>query len=65
MVSPHEKFGHNYLCEGLKLFFRKTEPSMRYMRNELMNGRLAEGVMDWHRRLNSNVKAQVFSEHKG
>lgn len=65
VVSPHEKFGHNYLCEGLKLFFRKTEPSMRYMRNELMNGRLAEGVMDWHRRLNSNVKAQVFSEHKG
>jgi len=33
---------------------------MCYMRNELMNGRLAEGVMDWHRRLNSNRGAQVF-----
>lgn len=44
-VSSSGERGHNYLCEGLKLFFRHTEPSMRFMRNELMNGRPAANVM--------------------
>lgn len=48
IVSPSGECGHNYLCEGLKSFFRHTESSMRFMRNELVNGRPAENVM-WHR----------------
>lgn len=46
-VSPSGERGHNYLCEGLKTFFRHTEPAMRFMRNELMNGRAAANVMGW------------------
>jgi uncharacterized protein len=46
-ASSSGERGHNYLCEGLKLFFRHTAPSMRYMRNELMNGRPAANVMGW------------------
>lgn len=48
IVSASGEYGHNYLCEGLKLFFRHTESSMRFMRNELINGRSAENVM-WQR----------------
>lgn len=48
IVSSSGECGHNYLCEGLKLFFRHTESSMRFMRNELVHGRPAENVM-WHR----------------
>ncbi len=50
-VSSSGECGHNYLCEGLKLFYRHTESSMRFMRNELINGRLAENVMWQHLRL--------------
>ena len=37
--------GHNYLCEGLKHFFKHTEESMRFMRNELFNKREAANIM--------------------
>ncbi|MDD2672569.1 MAG: anaerobic sulfatase maturase [Syntrophales bacterium] len=50
-VSPSGERGHNYLCEGLKLFFSHTEHSMRFMRNELLNGRPAANVMGWRRRM--------------
>lgn len=51
IVSHSGECGHNYLCEGLKLFFRHTESSMRFMRNELINGRSAVNVMWQHMRL--------------
>lgn len=47
-VSSSGECGGNYLCEGLKHFFRHTELSMRFMRDELINGRPAENVM-WQR----------------
>jgi len=50
-VSPSGERGHNYLCEGLKLFFRHTEPSMRFMRRELMNGRPAANVTGRQKRM--------------
>lgn len=46
-VSPSGERGHNYLCPGLKLFFRHTGPAMRFMRDELMHGRPAANVMGW------------------
>lgn len=46
-VSPSGEHGHNYLCKGLKLFFRHTEASMRFMRAELMNGRPPANVIGW------------------
>lgn len=45
--SPSGERDHNYLCQGLKLFFRHTGDAMRFMRNELMNGRPASNVTGW------------------
>lgn len=37
--------GLNYLCEGYRMFFEHVEPYMDYMRQELLHGRDASGVM--------------------
>ena len=39
----------NVLCEGYKMFFRHTDPYMRYMRTLIEKGEPASGVMDWKR----------------
>ena len=40
-----EKYPQNYLCEGLKYYFRHTEPAMKFMANELANDRAPANVM--------------------
>ncbi len=45
MASSSGECGHNYLCDGLKRFFRHTELSMQFMRDELVNGRPAANVI--------------------
>ena len=37
--------GLNYLCAGYKIFFQHVAPYMDFMRNELLAGRPASGVM--------------------
>lgn len=37
----------NVLCEGYKMFFRHTDPYMRYMKTLIEKGEPASGVMDW------------------
>jgi uncharacterized protein len=49
MLTPDGKPGLNYLCEGLKMFFRHTEPYMRFMADELTNKRPPANVMKWAR----------------
>ena len=39
----------NYLCEGYKMFFRHTDPYMRYMRTLIEKGEPASLVMQWQR----------------
>ena len=39
--------GLNYLCEGLMLYFKHTEPYMKYMAKELENKRPPANVMNW------------------
>lgn len=46
-LSPDGEPGHNYLCEGLRYFFRRTEPYMKFMREEIRNGREPSNVMAW------------------
>lgn len=38
---------HNYLCEGLKLYFKHVEPFMKFMANELKYNRSPDKVMEW------------------
>lgn len=37
----------NVLCEGYKMFFRHTDPYMRYMKTLIEKGEPASKVMDW------------------
>ncbi len=37
----------NVLCEGYKMFFRHTDPYMRYMKTLIEKGEPASGVMNW------------------
>ena len=39
----------NVLCEGYKMFFRHTDPYMRYMKTLLEKGESPSLVMDWKR----------------
>jgi uncharacterized protein len=39
----------NVLCDGYKMFFRHTDPYMRYMKTLIEKGEPASGVMDWKR----------------
>ncbi len=39
----------NVLCEGYKMFFRHSDPYMRYMKTLLEKGEPASLVMDWKR----------------
>jgi anaerobic sulfatase-maturating enzyme len=42
---PGEPNAHNYLCAGLKHYFRHTEEAMRFMANELSTKRAPANVM--------------------
>lgn len=42
-------YGLNYLCAGYKHFFHHIDPAMRFMADELRNGRAPAGVMAWMR----------------
>ena len=54
---PKHRFGSakngepymNVLCEGYKMFFRHTDPYMRYMKTLIEKGEPASGVMDYKR----------------
>ena len=54
---PKHRFGYakngepymNVLCEGYKMFFRHTDPYMRYMKMLIEKGQPASGVMDMKR----------------
>ncbi len=54
---PKHRFGYaangepykNVLCEGYKMFFRHTDPYMRYMKRLLDKGEPASLVMQWKR----------------
>ena len=39
----------NVLCEGYKMFFRHTDPYMRYMKTLIEKGESASKVMEWKR----------------
>ena len=39
--------GHNYLCSGLELFFKHTQPAMQVMVGLLRQGRAPADVMAW------------------
>ena len=39
----------NVLCEGYKMFFRHTDPYMRYMKTLIEKGEPASKVMEWKR----------------
>jgi uncharacterized protein len=45
--TPTGEDGLNYLCSGYQLFFRHIDPYMRYMAEELRQGRPAANVMNW------------------
>lgn len=54
---PKHRFGYakngepymNVLCEGYKMFFRHTDPYMRYMKTLIEKGEPASLVMQWRR----------------
>jgi len=38
---------HNYLCDGLKHYFNRVEPYMKFMANELKHKRAPANVKYW------------------
>jgi uncharacterized protein len=47
--TPDGEYGLNYLCAGYKKFFNHVDPYMRFMANELKNGRPPANVIGWVR----------------
>jgi uncharacterized protein len=45
--TPGGEPGLNYLCQGLKLFYRHAEPYMDFMARELQHNRPPSNVMKW------------------
>ena len=62
--TPDGEGGLNYFCRGYKMFFRHADPYMRFMANELRNGRPAVNVMEWARYQDSH-KASVKARAPG
>lgn len=50
--TPNGEPGLNYLCEGLKMFFKHVHPYMLFMANELKNKRAPANVMQWTKQRN-------------
>jgi uncharacterized protein len=49
VMSRDNEPGHNYLCAGLELFYKHTQPAMETMARLLRQGRPAAEVMQWVR----------------
>jgi uncharacterized protein len=48
MKTPEGEPGLNYLCEGFRQFFRHVDPAMKIMADLILQGRLAEEIMQVH-----------------
>ncbi len=48
-LTPDGESGLNYLCAGYKIFFRHIDTYMRFMSEELQQGRAPANVMMWVR----------------
>jgi uncharacterized protein len=48
-TSPGGEAGMNYLCPGYKLFFRHVDPFMKFMAEQLADGKPPANVMRWSR----------------
>ena len=55
--TPQGEGGLNYLCKGYKMFFSHADPYMRFMANEVGNGRPAANVMEWTRQMDAQKEA--------
>ncbi len=55
--TPDREDGLNYLCKGYKIFFEHVDPYMRFMANELSQGRPPARVMEWVNRADEVKKA--------
>jgi len=47
IISPEGEPGLNYLCKGLKKYFKRVDPYMKFMANELKHKRPPANVMGW------------------
>ena len=47
--TPRGEPGLHYLCKGYKMFFSHADPFLRFMANEISQGRPADLVMEWAR----------------
>lgn len=45
--SVYGERGHNYLCEGYKMFFEHVAPYMDFMKHQLQNHKAPAEVMQW------------------
>lgn len=59
LTTPDGEPGLNWLCEGLRRFFRHIDRPMRFMASELRAGRPAAGVMNWLAREDAALLARV------
>ena len=55
--TPKGESGLNYLCKGYKMFFSHADPYMRFMANEVAQGRPAANVMEWARQMDAQKEA--------
>ena len=55
--TPKGESGLNYLCKGYKMFFSHADPYMRFMANEVAQGRPAANVMQWARQMDAHRQA--------
>lgn len=55
--TPKGESGLNYLCKGYKMFFSHADPYMRFMANEVAQGRPAANVMKWARHMDAQKEA--------
>ncbi|MGB0604578.1 MAG: anaerobic sulfatase-maturation protein [Candidatus Latescibacterota bacterium] len=55
--TPQGESGLNYLCKGYKMFFSHADPYMRFMANEVGQGRPAANVMEWARQMDAQKEA--------
>lgn len=59
LTTPDGQPGLNYLCEGLKMFYRHVEPYMDFMAKELKNKRAPANVMTWVKNKENQVINKV------
>jgi uncharacterized protein len=56
--TPDGEEGLNYLCAGYKMFFNHIDPYMKFMAEELRQGRPSANVMDWVRARDAGASAR-------